>query len=112
MTRVQSNGSVANAHQQSILAGLQHRLAAATAQGDMTLINQLEQEMQQIKSGSNRGYSGVSAAMAGQRSPSRDASGTHRRNLLANLQRRVEVAKDKGDQSLIAQLERELQQLR
>lgn len=112
MTRVQSNGDVANAHQQSILAGLQHRLAAATARGDMTLISQLEREMQQVKAGSTRGHSSVSAAMAGQRSPSRDTSSTHRQNLLANLQRRVEVAKAKGEQALVAQLERELQQLR
>lgn len=104
---MKSQRNVSNVHQQNILDSLQHRIEAARAQGDTNLVAQLEREMQQ-----SRGM--ASAPLPKTTTPrasNADVSKQHRQNLRDNVQRRLISARDRGDQTLINQLERELQEL-
>jgi hypothetical protein len=102
-----NRNEAAKVHQQNIFDSLQHRLNAARAKGDEGLIRQLEREMQQVRGSSSSVRHPASAAVPS----SREVAKTHQRHLRENVQRRLEVARAKGDQRLIAQLEQELQQL-
>ncbi|MBD2090427.1 hypothetical protein H6F67_11230 [Microcoleus sp. FACHB-1515] len=104
---MKSQRNVGNVHQQNILDSLQHRLDAARAKGDANLISQLEREMQQ-----SRGM--ASAPLPRTQAPrvsNAEVTRQHRQNLRDNVQRRLNSARDRGDQNLINQLERELQEL-
>lgn len=108
MKSFQRNSSeTAKVHQQNILDRLQHRLDAARAKGNAGLIQQLEQEMQQVRSGSSPSSGYVPTPMP---SPKQVAT-THQQNLRENVERRLASAQAKGDEALIQQLEQELRQL-
>ena len=102
-----SHRNAANVHQQNILDSLQHRLDAARAKGDVALLSQLEREMQQ-----SRGIATASLPKTTiPRMSNTEVSKQHRQNLRDNVQRRLISARDRGDQALIHQLEREIQEL-
>lgn len=105
---MKSQRNVANVHQQNILDTLQRRLESAQAKGDTALVSQLEREMQQ-----SRGLIGSSLPKAHEShvAANRDVSKQHHQNLRSNVQRRIESARARGDQNLVAQLEREMQEL-
>ncbi|NEQ26274.1 MAG: hypothetical protein F6K28_45995 [Microcoleus sp. SIO2G3] len=97
----------AKVHQQNILNSLQHRLDTARAKGDTALITQLEREDQQ-----SRGLIGSPLPKAqAPRVSNVEVSNQHRQNLRSNVQRRLESARARGDQNLVSQLEREMQEL-
>jgi hypothetical protein len=106
-----NNGEVTQVHQQNILVALQRRIEAAKARNDLALVNQLEQEVQQVKSGSGVQVITQAHKASSPQVASRDVSVIHRQNLLSGLQRRLEVAKSNSNQQLVAQLEQELRQL-
>jgi len=102
-----SGNNVTQVHQKNISDRLQHRLNAARDKGDEGLVQQLEQEMQQIR--------GVTSPSSSRTQPVKastvETANAHRHNLLENVKRRLEVAKASGNSVLVNQLERELQQL-
>jgi hypothetical protein len=101
-----SGGELAKAHQQNIMESLRHRIEAAKAQGDESLIKQLEQEMQQ-----STGAVGPSQIKAQPQRPAKEVAKMHQQNLVTNVQHRLEIARAQGDQTLVKQLEQEMQQL-